>query len=90
MTRTRFMVNEPRASFDAHLFTRKDVEDAGGDGDGDRTSKPVSPLCSRSTSYGPFNPVTVDEVRSNLPGHDGDICGICKNAFRSRETEGDT
>lgn len=86
MTQTRFMVNDPKASFDAHLFEREKVEAAGGS-DGEQSDKPVTPLCSRSTSYGPFESVTVDDVRSGIPDHDGDVCGVCKSSFRSRDTE---
>lgn len=89
MTNTRFMVNDPKATFDAHLFRRNAVEDAGG-ADESRADRPVMSLCNRATSYGPFHAATVDEIRSSLPDHDGSVCGACMTLFRKRDTDGES
>lgn len=88
MTQTRYLINDPMASFDAHLFEREDVEDAGG-AEGTKSDRPVTTICSRSTSYGPFRAVTVDDIRTGLPEHDGDVCGICTKMFENRDKDGD-
>jgi len=55
--------NETTATFDSHLFEASEVEDASGDDRDGKSDAPVASLCSRTTSYGPFE---------RLDLHDGD------------------
>jgi hypothetical protein len=71
-----YLRNEPSGTFDAHLFDREAVADAGGETD-EQTNRPVSSICSRTTAYGPFYEVSVADVTDGLPDHDGDVCGVC-------------
>lgn len=64
-----YLRNDPAPSFEAHLFDADDVADAGG-GVAEESERPVSSICSRSTSYGEFRAVE---------GDDGDLCDVCRS-----------
>ena len=87
-----YLRNEPSGTFDAHLFERRVVTDAGGGTDA-QTDRPVSSICSRTTAYGPFFEVSVEDVANNLPDHDGDVCDVCVRHSAAEpaadDTEGD-
>jgi len=75
-TENDYLRNEPSGTFDAHLFTRAEVEAAGG-AVGEQADRPASSICSRTTAYGPFAEVEAEDVRNDLPDHDGGVCGVC-------------
>lgn len=67
------LMNEPTATFERHLFTREDVQDAGGEA-GTKTNRPVASVCGRTTAYGEF------EALPDMADHDIaelDLCDPC-------------
>lgn len=85
---TEYLRNEPSGTFDAHLFDRAAVEDAGG-GPGEQADRPVSSICSRTTAYGPFREVDTDDVTNGLPDHEGDVCGVCARLVSDDDGDGE-
>lgn len=79
--------NEPASTFEAHLFDGEQVAEADGDG-GEKSDRPVTSVCSRSTSYGPFHAV---ESVDDLDDADGDdetgICSVCLDHARADDGE---
>jgi hypothetical protein len=72
--------NEQTSTFDAHLFARGDVEDAGG-GDGMQSDQPVPSACNLTTSYGEFHEVEDVEAEEGL-------CEKCLDAARNGGGDG--
>ena len=85
-----YLRNEPSGTFDAHLFDRSTVADAGGE-PGEQSDRPAASICSRTTAYGPFYEVEREDVANDLPDHDGDVCGVCARLAddESEDDEGD-
>ena len=72
--------NEPASTFEAHLFDAEQVAEADGD-EGEKSDRPVTSVCSRSTSYGPFHAV---ESVDDLDGDDEtSICSVCADHARA-------
>lgn len=68
--------NDPTQTFDAHLFARAEVDDAGADM-GEQTDRAVASLCSRTTAYGEFYDVPHEaDVDEPLPDALG-LCDLC-------------
>lgn len=87
MPKSNYLRNDPTSTFDAHLFDRDEVEDAGGGTDGEQTDKPVSSICSRTTSYGEFHAVSLEDIDGDLPETEGGVCSVCQRAVESRRGE---
>lgn len=84
MPKSNYLRNDPTSTFDAHLFDREQVEDAAAGADGEQTNKPVSSICSRTTSYGAFYAVSLDDIDEDIPDHEGGLCSVCRKTLESR------
>jgi hypothetical protein len=69
---SEYLRNAQTGTFDAHLFEREEVEDAGG-GVGEQADKPVASVCNFTTSYGEFEEVEDVEDAEGL-------CEKCRDA----------
>jgi len=72
-----YLRNDTSGTFAAHLF-RADEIDAAGGAAGSQAERPVTSICSRTTSYGPFRAVDAEAADDGLPDHDGGLCEVCR------------
>lgn len=89
-----YLRNEPSGTFDAHLFERETVADAGGAVD-EQADRPATSVCKVRTAYGPFYEVDADDVAAGELDRD-DVCEKCVGRVKERiaddeedDTEGD-
>lgn len=80
-TKDEVLANDPRPTFDAHLFERSEVEAADG-AIGSQADRPVSSVCDRTTAYGPFR------EPDDALGDDGGLCSVCASAVEGEDDEG--
>jgi len=85
---TEYLRNEPASTFEAHLFDAETVAEA--DGLGVKADRPIPSICSRSTSYGPFQ--TVEDVTALAPVDDvadraGGTCATCLQSVKSDDED---